>query len=86
MLSIARTLMGSPSVLLLDEPSEGLAPRIVAELAGAILELKKAGLAVLLCEQNLAFAERVGDRAYLLEQGQVRAAGAVRKMGENLFS
>jgi branched-chain amino acid transport system ATP-binding protein len=86
MLAIARALVGNPSVLLLDEPAEGLAPRVVAEMAQAILELKRAGLAVLLCEQNLPFAERVGDRAFLLEQGRVRRHGAVRDMRENLFS
>jgi branched-chain amino acid transport system ATP-binding protein len=75
MLTIARTLMGNPAVLLLDEPSEGLAPKLAAEVASAIVELKREGLAVLLCEQNVAFARRVADRACLLEQGKVTHAG-----------
>jgi branched-chain amino acid transport system ATP-binding protein len=86
MLAIARTLMGNPKALLLDEPSEGLAPRIVEQIAAAIAELKVTGLAILLCEQNLPFAERVADGAYLVEQGQVRRRGAVAEMRENLFS
>ena len=85
MLTIARTLMGNPQALLLDEPSEGLAPRIVAEIEKAILEMKAGGLSVLLCEQNLAFAQRVGDRAYLLEQGEVRGCGAMSEMKDNPF-
>ena len=85
MLTIARTLMGNPRALLLDEPSEGLAPRIVGEIEKAILEMKAGGLSVLLCEQNLAFARRVGDRAYLLEQGGVRRAGTMGEMKDNLL-
>ncbi len=85
MLTIARTLMGNPAALLLDEPSEGLAPKVVQEIEKAILELKANGLAVLLCEQNLAFARRLGDRAYLLEQGHVRRAGPMSELQENLL-
>lgn len=85
MLSVARTLMGNPTALLLDEPAEGLAPRIVADMAAAILELKRQGLAVLLCEQNLAFARRLGDRAYLLEQGRVRRSGPLQELEEALL-
>ena len=77
MLAISRTLMGNPSVLLLDEPSEGLAPLIVEHMARTIIELKRTGLAVLLCEQNLRFARRVADRAYVIETGQVRYGGAL---------
>jgi branched-chain amino acid transport system ATP-binding protein len=84
MLAIARTLMGNPRVLLLDEPAEGLAPKIVEDIATAIFALKREGLAVLLCEQNLAFARRLGDRAYLLEQGQVRRTGALAEFEDNL--
>ncbi len=84
MLSIARTLMGNPAALLLDEPSEGLAPKVLQEMEKVILELKASGLAVLLCEQNLAFARQVGDRAYFLEQGQVRHAGPMNELQENL--
>ncbi len=72
MLAIARTLMGNPAAILLDEPSEGIAPVIVRQMADTILQLKRAGMSVLLCEQNLKFARRVADRAYLIEKGQVR--------------
>jgi branched-chain amino acid transport system ATP-binding protein len=85
MLAVARTLMGNPAALLLDEPSEGLAPLVVADMARAIQEMKARGLAVLLCEQNVRFARRVADRAYVLEQGQVRFAGAASELRENLF-
>jgi branched-chain amino acid transport system ATP-binding protein len=85
MLAIARTLMGNPTALLLDEPSEGLAPRIVEDVRRAILEMKATGLAILLSEQNVAFARRVADRAYVLEQGQVRFSGPASELRENLF-
>jgi branched-chain amino acid transport system ATP-binding protein len=74
MLAIARTLMGNPLAVLLDEPSEGLAPLVVRQMAQAIGELKRAGLAVLLCEQNARFAERLVDRTYLIEKGHIRPA------------
>ncbi|HEX7220138.1 MAG TPA: ABC transporter ATP-binding protein [Burkholderiales bacterium] len=74
MLSIARTLAGNPSAILLDEPSEGLAPLVVEQVARAILEMKRAGLAVLLAEQSRRFAGRVADRRYLLEKGVVARA------------
>jgi branched-chain amino acid transport system ATP-binding protein len=74
MLAIARTLMGNPLAVLLDEPSEGLAPLIVRQMAQAIGELKRAGLSVLLCEQNARFAQGLVDRAYVIEKGQVRPA------------
>ncbi|MEL6768041.1 MAG: ABC transporter ATP-binding protein [Pseudomonadota bacterium] len=76
MLSIARTLMGNPACVLLDEPSEGIAPVIVAEMAATIRRLKAEGLAVVLSEQNLAFAEAVADTAVVLDSGRVRFAGA----------
>ncbi len=69
MLTIARTLMGNPLLVLLDEPSEGIAPVIVDEIANTILELKKQGLSILLSEQNVGFAQAVSDRAYMLEKG-----------------
>lgn len=75
MLSIARTLMGNPACVLLDEPSEGIAPVIVAEMAATIRRLKAEGLAVILSEQNLAFAEAVADTAVVLDSGSVRFAG-----------
>jgi branched-chain amino acid transport system ATP-binding protein len=80
MLTIARTLMGNPSCLLLDEPSEGLAPVIVDQMAGAIRALKKEGLSVLLSEQNLHFAAEVSDRAYIIEKGRIRFAGTMAEL------
>lgn len=75
MLSIARTLMGNPSLIMLDEPSEGLAPKIVEQMAAAVIALKQVGLAVLLAEQNVHLARAVGDRAYILEKGTVHMEG-----------
>jgi branched-chain amino acid transport system ATP-binding protein len=75
MLAIARTLMGNPVLLLLDEPSEGLAPRVVQAMAGHILRLKREGMTILLSEQNLHFATRVSDRAYVLEKGRIQCEG-----------
>jgi len=83
MLTIARTLMGNPKAVLLDEPSEGLAPVIVEQMARTILEMKKEGLCVLLCEQNLHFAHLVGDRAYIIEKGQLRYSGAMTELAHN---
>jgi branched-chain amino acid transport system ATP-binding protein len=80
MLTIGRTLMGNPSVLLLDEPSEGLAPKIVEQMAVAILELKAEGLAVLLSEQNLHFARLICGRAVILETGRVRFSGSLAEL------
>jgi len=77
MLTIARTLMGNPSLILLDEPSEGLAPVIVEQMAHAIRALKAEGVTVLLAEQNLHFAARVADRAVVLESGRVAWAGTM---------
>jgi len=75
MLAIARTLMGNPLLLLLDEPSEGLAPLVVQRMAEHILRLKDEGMTILLSEQNLRFASRVSDRAYILEKGRIRFEG-----------
>jgi branched-chain amino acid transport system ATP-binding protein len=80
MLTIARTLMGNPDVLLLDEPSEGLAPVVVRALLDRILALKAAGQTILLSEQNLRFATRLAERAYVLEQGHVRYAGTIAEL------
>jgi branched-chain amino acid transport system ATP-binding protein len=77
MLTIARTLMGNPACILLDEPSEGLAPVIVDQMAAAVGQMKSAGLSVLLSEQNLRFATDVADRAYIIEKGRIRFAGAM---------
>jgi len=75
MLTVARTLMGNPRVLLLDEPSEGLAPVIVRALGDQIAALKREGLTILLSEQNLKFAARLADRAYIIEKGLIRFDG-----------
>jgi branched-chain amino acid transport system ATP-binding protein len=77
MLTIARTLMGNPRLILLDEPSEGLAPVIVEQMATAILTLKQEGLTVLLAEQNLHFASGVADRATVVEKGRVVWSGSI---------
>jgi branched-chain amino acid transport system ATP-binding protein len=75
MLALARTLMGNPRAILLDEPAEGLAPIVAAQVAAAIRALKAQGLCVLLSEQNVGFARQVADRACLLDQGRIVAAG-----------
>ena len=75
MLTIARTLMGNPEAVLLDEPSEGLAPVIVEQMAAAVGRMKAEGIAVLLSEQNLYFASAVADRAYIIEKGAIRHEG-----------
>jgi branched-chain amino acid transport system ATP-binding protein len=80
MLTIARTLMGNPRCVLLDEPSEGLAPIIVEEMANSIRALKGGGLSVILCEQNLHFAQAVADRAYIIEKGQIRFGGSMAEL------
>ncbi len=80
MLTVARTLMGNPRVILLDEPSEGVAPLIVEQMAAMILDLKHEGLSVLLSEQNPAFAGAVSDRACILEKGQVQFDGSMRSL------
>lgn len=77
MLTIARGLMGNPRLLLLDEPSEGLAPRVVSLLASAVRRLKDAGVGVLVAEQNRRFASAVADAAVVLENGRVAWRGAV---------
>jgi branched-chain amino acid transport system ATP-binding protein len=75
MLAIARTLMGNPSLLLLDEPGEGLAPLVARQLGDALRELKRSGVSILLAEQSLALAARIADRACVIESGQVRYFG-----------
>jgi branched-chain amino acid transport system ATP-binding protein len=86
MLTIARTLMGNPLAILLDEPSEGLAPVIVAQMARTLGELKRQGVTVLLCEQNLAFAREIADRACILERGSVRRSGTMADIEEEYLS
>ncbi len=80
MLTVARTLMGNPFLVLLDEPSEGVAPLIVEQMAQMILSLKAQGVSILLSEQNLHFAALVSDRAYVLEKGQIRFSGTMQQL------
>jgi branched-chain amino acid transport system ATP-binding protein len=84
MLTVARTLMGNPLLVLLDEPSEGVAPLIVEQMANTIVELKKEGLSILLSEQNVHFARLVADRIYVLEKGQIRWNGSMPQLMDNL--
>ena len=84
MLTVARTLMGNPLLVLLDEPSEGVAPVIVEQMANTIIELKKEGLSVLLSEQNIHFAELVCDRAYVLEKGQLQWHGPMADLAKDV--
>ncbi len=83
MLTVARTLMGNPYLVLLDEPSEGVAPVIVEQMAQMIVELKAQGVSILLSEQNMHFAELVSDRAYVLEKGQIRFQGSMKDLAAN---
>ncbi|HEV7836251.1 MAG TPA: ABC transporter ATP-binding protein [Caballeronia sp.] len=83
MLTVSRTLMGNPTLVLLDEPSEGVAPIIVEQMANMILELKREGLSILLSEQNMHFAELVSDRAYVLEKGQIRFSGTIDELARD---
>ncbi|MCB5364465.1 ABC transporter ATP-binding protein [Pusillimonas sp. CC-YST705] len=83
MLTVARTMMGNPFLVLLDEPSEGVAPVIVEQMAHMILALKEQGVSILLSEQNVHFAELVSDRAYVLEKGQIRYTGSMAELAEN---
>jgi branched-chain amino acid transport system ATP-binding protein len=83
MLTVARTLMGNPYLVLLDEPSEGVAPLIVEQMAQMILELKAQGVSILLSEQNMHFAELVSDRAYVLEKGQIRYHASMAELADN---
>ena len=83
MLTVARTLMGNPYLVLLDEPSEGVAPVIVEQMIQTILELKSQGVSILLCEQNMHFAELVSDRAYVLEKGQICYQAPMAELSAN---
>ncbi|MGE5252780.1 MAG: ABC transporter ATP-binding protein [Planctomycetaceae bacterium] len=78
MLTIARTLMGNPDLLLLDEPSEGLAPIVVQQLGEQIAQLRREGMTILLCEQNQRFSLDLSDRLYILEKGTIKYEGTVQ--------
>jgi branched-chain amino acid transport system ATP-binding protein len=84
MLTVARTLMGNPLLVLLDEPSEGVAPLIVEQMAQTIIALKKEGLSILLSEQNVHFARLVSDRVYVLEKGQIHWQGSFAELDANV--
>ena len=83
MLSVARTLMGNPLLVLLDEPAEGLAPVLVEQMALMIQTLKNQGVSVLLSEQNLHFARMVSDRTYLIEKGVIVYSGTLQDLTAN---
>ena len=83
MLAIGRALLGNPELLILDEPTEGLAPLVVCELEEQILKLKETGMSILLAEQNLKSALKMADRVYVLEKGQVRYEGTVQEFKQN---
>jgi branched-chain amino acid transport system ATP-binding protein len=83
MLSVARTLMGNPLLVLLDEPSEGIAPKIVEQMASMIIDLKAKGISIVLSEQNIHFARLVSDRAYVLEKGEIRFSGTIDDLAAN---
>lgn len=83
MLTVARALMGNPFLVLLDEPSEGVAPVIVEQMVHMIMELKERGVSILLSEQNMHFAELVSDRAYVLEKGQLVYQASMQELAEN---
>ena len=80
MLTIARTLMGNPSLVLLDEPSEGLSPKIVEQMVEAILTMKKEGVSIVVSEQNLHFARLISDRAYIIERGRICFSGTISEL------
>ena len=84
MLTVARTLMGNPYLLLLDEPSEGVAPVIVEQMVQMIQALKVQGVSILLSEQNMHFAQLVSDRAYVLEKGQIRYQASMAELAANV--
>ncbi|MCX5812337.1 MAG: ABC transporter ATP-binding protein [Proteobacteria bacterium] len=83
MLTIARALMGAPDLLLLDEPTEGLAPLIVRDLEEQILKLKDAGISILLSEQNIKSALKMISRVYVIDNGRIRFAGTVDELEAN---
>ena len=86
MLTIGRTLMGNPELLLLDEPSEGLAPLVVESMLEQIGRLKREGLTILLAEQGVDFSLALADRVYVLEKGAVRFAGRAAELRDELLA
>ena len=80
MLAIGRALMGNPTLLILDEPSEGLSPLMVATLIGAIRQIQQEGVTLLVADQNVKFARRIGGRGYVLDEGHVRFSGTLDEL------
>lgn len=85
MLTIARTLMGNPELIILDEPSEGLAPVILNQMTKTIQKIKSEGMSVLMAEQNLNFARSVCDRAYIVYRGSVRHQSAMDELSQEVY-
>ncbi len=83
MLAIGRALMGNPSLLILDEPSEGLSPLMVKTLIEAITQIRKEGVTLLIADQNVKFARRVGSRGYVMEEGHIRYSGGLEELWAN---
>ena len=83
MLAIGRALMGNPGLLILDEPSEGLSPLMVKTLIGAISQIQEEGVTLLIADQNVKFARRVGGRGYILEEGHIRYSGGLDELWAN---
>ena len=80
MLTIARSLMGNPRLLLLDEPSEGLAPRVVETMLEKVTQLKQSGLSIVLAEQNLNFVLALSDYCHIMEKGEIRHSGTAEEL------
>jgi branched-chain amino acid transport system ATP-binding protein len=85
MLTIARTMMGNPELIILDEPSEGLAPVIVDQLAQTIRKIKAEGVSLILSEQNLNFAKNVCDRAYIIQQGRICHESSIFELSSDIL-
>jgi len=84
MLTIARTLMTNPQLLLLDEPGEGLAPLVIRAMEHQLLEIKKLGTTMLICEHNVGLATALSDRAYLMDKGTIRYQGTIEELRKNV--
>ena len=84
MLTIARTLMTNPQLLLLDEPGEGLAPLVIRAMEHQLLEIKKLGTTILICEHNVGLATALSDRAYLMDKGTIRYQGTIEELRKNV--
>ena len=83
MLAIGRALMRDPELLLLDEPSEGLAPLIVKALAEAMVEIRRTGVTIFIADQNLRFCKKIADRGYIMDKGTIRYGDEIEKIWEN---